>query len=71
MVSLLIKSGCEVNVFDINKKDPLQIAFDNKQCEMIKVFVKAGGAVNTRNRRGRSLLFFACDYDDFDLIKIV
>lgn len=70
-LTLLLGAGSEVNIYDIDKVDPLQLAFEGNQIEMVKQLVENGAAVNTRARRGRKLIFYAADYNDFTLIRIL
>ena len=70
-ISILLKSGADVNDRDLSGRTPLMIAAKGNQAMNLKVLLKAKADPTLRDGRGRTALHEAIESDCFECAKLL
>jgi ankyrin repeat protein len=63
--------GLDINYMDEHGLNATYYAVAGRHPEVLKVLIAAGGNINIKTRRGKSLLMLACELGNFELVDIL
>ncbi len=71
VVKLLLDSGAQVNLQDIDGWSSLRVASENGHSYVVKLLLDSGAQVNLRDREGSSSLMLASENGYSDVVKLL